>query len=349
MCETVIRSLTLEEAPDHAPLRGTRPGNSKVVRPAAQGGCVSLCVKSSQNARSPEGCPSGLKASLPAPLKACLPGPLSVAPPASPGSAPGPSRPMLTGDRKLTEQGVDTRQKGRGLEEEEKHAEGEEEKREEWMRSRSSSASSEDYIIILPDCFDTSRPLGDSMYSSALSQPGDPAAETPTDPETTPVEEHEATLGPGVSVASSANDMLCTSQTLDDEPLTPEVVAPPTAGLTPSLEGREQPEHDQSASQKVGEEDGGSELYQNQEASRPQQDTPTGDTQEDTAADNPEDPSHPGITDGLVKGALSVAASAYKALCTGQGPTQVSRLPGASPGEWDKWSGMSPGRKVAIE
>ena len=37
--------------------------------------------------------------------------------------------------------------------------------------------------------------------------------------------------------------------------------------------------------------------------------------------------SHPGITDGLVKGALSVAASAYKALCTGQGPTQVRALP----------------------
>ncbi|XP_037545222.1 next to BRCA1 gene 1 protein [Nematolebias whitei] len=32
-------------------------------------------------------------------------------------------------------------------------------------RSCSSSSSSEDYIIILPDCFDTSRPLGDSMYS----------------------------------------------------------------------------------------------------------------------------------------------------------------------------------------
>lgn len=34
---------------------------------------------------------------------------------------------------------------------------------------------------------------------------------------------------------------------------------------------------------------------------------------------------HPGITGGLVKGALSVAASAYKALFTGQpGPVQVS-------------------------
>ncbi|KAG7278760.1 hypothetical protein CRUP_008372, partial [Coryphaenoides rupestris] len=244
VCETVIRSLTLEEAPDHAPLRGTRPGNSKELAERPEPRRLSI----------------GLKASLPAPLKACLPGPLSVAPPAGLGSALGPSRATLTGDHKLTEQVVDTksmcadaRRKGRGLEEEEKHAEGEEEKREEWMRSRSSSASSEDYIIILPD---------------SLSQPGDPAAETPTYPETTPVEEREAltaTTGPGVSVTSSANDMLCTSQTLDDEPLTPEVVAPPTAVLTPS---------------------------------------------------------HPGITDGLVKGALSVAASAYKALCTGQGPTQ---------------------------
>lgn len=34
---------------------------------------------------------------------------------------------------------------------------------------------------------------------------------------------------------------------------------------------------------------------------------------------------HPGITSGLMKGALSVAASAYKALFTGQGPTQVSK------------------------
>ena len=29
VCETVIGSLTLEEAPDHAPVRGTRPGHGK--------------------------------------------------------------------------------------------------------------------------------------------------------------------------------------------------------------------------------------------------------------------------------------------------------------------------------
>lgn len=43
----------------------------------------------------------------------------------------------------------------------------------------------------------------------------------------------------GVSGSSSANDMLCTSQTLDDEPLTPEVVAPPTAVVTPRSVGLE--------------------------------------------------------------------------------------------------------------
>lgn len=45
--------------------------------------------------------------------------------------------------------------------EEDKEKKGE---KREGMRSRSSSTSSEDYIIILPDCFDTSRPLGESMY-----------------------------------------------------------------------------------------------------------------------------------------------------------------------------------------
>lgn len=159
---------------------------------------------------------------------------------------------------------------------EEKEKEGEEKK--EGTRSRSSSTSSEDYIIILPDCFDTSRPLGESMYrcglpgkdllsptwlltsvcvsvtltphslshrSSALSQPGDIPAKTPTDPETPssdlgsttlegePGDADETTAAAGLLANNSANDMLCTSQTLDDEPLTPEVVAPPKSVITP--------------------------------------------------------------------------------------------------------------------
>ncbi|TMS14700.1 Next to BRCA1 gene 1 protein [Larimichthys crocea] len=66
----------------------------------------------------------------------------------------------------------------------------------------------------------------------------------------------------------------------------------------------------------------GSELYQTEDASGPEQTQTDTKATEDTEEDNPEDPRHPGITSGLVKGALSVAASAYKALFTGQGPAQ---------------------------
>lgn len=95
-----------------------------------------------------------------------------------------------------------------------------------------SSASSEDYIIILPECFDTSRPLGDSMYSSALSQPGlergieggEPGVEAGQEP----VEAGEGPPGgENQPQGHSINDILMTSQTLDTVPLTPEVVGPP--------------------------------------------------------------------------------------------------------------------------
>ncbi|XP_035036544.1 next to BRCA1 gene 1 protein isoform X6 [Hippoglossus stenolepis] len=208
----------------------------------------------------------------------------------------------------------------------------------EERRSRSSSTSSEDYIIILPDCFDTSRPLGESMYSSALSQPGDISAQTPTDLDTPTsdltdhpgstaedggVAEANEASGTELSGTSSANDMLCTSQTLDDEPLTPEVVAPPKAIVTPSPESSGETDADTAAATAAaGEGAEGSELYQTEDASGSEQ-TQTDDTGDtEGTEDNPEDPRHPGITSGLVKGALSVAASAYKALFTGQGPTQ---------------------------
>lgn len=94
-----------------------------------------------------------------------------------------------------------------------------------------SSTSSEDYIIILPECFDTSRPLGDSMYSSALSQPGlergaegEPRVEAGQEP----VEAGERPSGgENQSQGHSINDILMTSQTLDTVPLTPQVVGPP--------------------------------------------------------------------------------------------------------------------------
>ncbi|XP_067333238.1 next to BRCA1 gene 1 protein isoform X5 [Channa argus] len=264
VCETVIRSMTLEEAPDHAPLRGPRPGTDGVVESHIE----SICMDSRE-----------------------------------------------------------------GMElKDDKENEGKEKRK--GARSRSSSTSSEDYIIILPDCFDTSRPLGESMYSSALSQPGDIAAKTPTDPDTPSsdnqgsfIRERElgeadnAAAAPGTDLSgtSSANDMLCTSQTLDDEPLTPEVVAPPKAVITPSPESSGETDGEAAA---AGEGTESSELYQSEDASGPEQTLINDTVTTEETDDNPEDPRHPGITSGLVKGALSVAASAYKALFTGQGPTQ---------------------------
>nr|XP_046270973.1 next to BRCA1 gene 1 protein isoform X2 [Scatophagus argus] len=348
VCETVIRSMTLEEAPDHTPLRGSRPGT--VVRPAAQGGSSSSCVKSktARTEDSPESSPNSsknalkppatLKASLPPPLKASLPAPLSVAPTPGPGpsSAPTPlhALPRASTLQEYSTTDGDEESHVEKMKKPQENKEKETEEKREGTRSRSSSTSSEDYIIILPDCFDTSRPLGESMYSSALSQPGDIPVKSPTDPEPaspdhsgsiTPegqlgeADEAAAAPGAGMSGTSSANDMLCTSQTLDDEPLTPEVVAPPKATVTPSPESSGETEADPAA----GEGAEGSELYQTEDASGSQQ-TRTDDTEatEDAEEDSSEDPRHPGITSGLMKGALSVAASAYKALFTGQGPTQ---------------------------
>lgn len=123
--------------------------------------------------------------------------------------------------------------------------------------SQTSSASScDDYIIVLPDCFDTSRPLGESMYSSAMSQPditaSAGAAVTSTNPDiqeeteddrdsesagtallkdrperTEVVSAEDSAPPPVLPIHSSVNQMLFASQTLDAVTLTPEVVSPP--------------------------------------------------------------------------------------------------------------------------
>ncbi|KAJ8251897.1 hypothetical protein GJAV_G00226670 [Gymnothorax javanicus] len=158
------------------------------------------------------------------------------------------------------------------------------------VRSRASSASSDDYIIILPDCFDTSRPLGESMYSSVLSQPGP---------------EEGAPCG-----RNSVSDMLCASQTLDTVPLTPVVLPTPTP----------RPE-------RLGNKDltaeglDTSELYQpaaTPQRTGPDQSQPASPSKKSDTETPPGQKPPGGLTDGLVKGAFSVAASAYKALFTGQ-------------------------------
>lgn len=131
----------------------------------------------------------------------------------------------------LPEEGplADEREEIVQIAEEEAVVEEEDELKDE-VRSQS-SASSEDYIIILPECFDTSRPLGDSMYSSALSQPslergaeGEPGIEAGQEP----VEAGERPPGgDNQPQGHNISDILMTSQTLDTVPLTPEVVGPP--------------------------------------------------------------------------------------------------------------------------
>ncbi|XP_036889395.1 next to BRCA1 gene 1 protein isoform X3 [Sturnira hondurensis] len=251
VCETVIRSLTLDAAPDHTP-----PCRQKSLH-----------------------------------MKFALPeeGPLG-----------------------------DEREEMVHITEEEAVAEEEEEDELKDEVQSQSSASSEDYIIILPECFDTSRPLGDSMYSSALSQPGlerggaegDPGVEAGQEP----VEAGERPPGGGNQPQGhSISDILMTSQTLDTVPLTPEVVGPPPQlprsppyAQLPGSPGVDLPVTmpDVSAvpEQIAGEPRGSSGLVNSRQKTY----------------DHSRHHHHgSGIAGGLVKGALSVAASAYKALFAG--------------------------------
>ncbi|XP_016057630.1 PREDICTED: next to BRCA1 gene 1 protein isoform X3 [Miniopterus natalensis] len=250
VCETVIRSLTLDAAPDHNP-----PCRQKSLH-----------------------------------MKFALPeeGPL--------------------GDER--EEMVHISEEEAVLEEEE-----EDELKDE-VQSQS-SASSEDYIIILPECFDTSRPLGDSMYSSALSQPGlergaesEPGIEAGQEP----AEAGERSPGgENQPQGYSINDILMTSQTLDTVPLTPEVVGPPPRlpRSPPCAQHHGSPGVDLPVTipevssvpdQIRGEPRGSSGLVNSRQKSY----------------DHSRHHHHgSSIAGGLVKGALSVAASAYKALFAG--------------------------------
>ncbi|XP_072298445.1 next to BRCA1 gene 1 protein [Eucyclogobius newberryi] len=327
VCEAVIRSMTLEEAPEPRPVQEPRT-EATGTKDSAQRRASSAvkCLKSPVT--SPSKPLSPLQAMSAAPT-----------PTAGPCSAQGPrSVPThLQASPTAADEGGQCTMKSLCV------APTQGPQHSERPRSRSSSTSSEDYIIILPDCFDTSRPLGDSMYSSALSEPGDVPARTPADTSTDPssVPTTDSASDPAADLASgptakaseacergsspsSANDMLCTSQTLDQEPLTPEVVAPPMAPMAPPMAhrsgspGASEP-HSAAADQDV-EGCGAPETPQDSNAEQDQ--AHGGDPSAEPEQEPPEDPRDAGLTGGLVKGALSVAASAYKALFTGQGPPQ---------------------------
>ncbi|XP_064170528.1 next to BRCA1 gene 1 protein isoform X1 [Anguilla rostrata] len=285
VCETVIRSLTLEE-PDRVPLRRPRP------RPAPRKVCSSAAHDSSSSAgNATEQCREKRAGpDMEAGLRTI------EAPPPSTSQVIQEERspPEVGGESDIEIVCADPG--GAGAEEGVGGAAGEgagaatagADEQDE-VRSQASSASSEDYIIILPDCFDTSRPLGESMYSSALSQAGADGAP---------------------SGCSSVSDMLCASQTLDAVPLTPVVV--PATPRRPERLGKKDLTVETLDT---------SELYQPADSpdcsgsDQSQQASPS----EKSGSEVPQDHRAPGgLTDGLVKGALSVAASAYKALFTGQ-------------------------------
>ncbi|XP_072927653.1 NBR1 autophagy cargo receptor a isoform X3 [Hemitrygon akajei] len=196
----------------------------------------------------------------------------------------------------------------------------EEEKYE--IESQGSSDCSEDYIIILPECFDTSRPLGDSMYSSALSQPEDEEEEEEeievvSDAD---VSENENAVSENKSQLHNINDIFCISQTLEMEPLKPEVLSAPLheqrndAGTLNSSEVHsdvpEMPEvENPPVNSTVHQQRNVSTAFEVECAEVPR--TMNNQLQ------CPHLRHHSGIAGELVKGALSVAASAYKALFAG--------------------------------
>ncbi|XP_032357958.1 NBR1 autophagy cargo receptor a isoform X5 [Etheostoma spectabile] len=238
-------------------------------------------------------------------------------------------------------------------------------KGEDWeeVSSQTSSVSScDDYIIVLPDCFDTSRPLGESMYSSAMSQPDDDddgaaADVTSADGDTQREEEEDSSSEPGEvaplrerqdeaevvdaedssvntwppavpPVHSSVNQMLCASQTLDAVTLTPEVVPPPV--LPDSLLPPPTLYSPRSEALYLAEDPSppACDPYEPQQprvhlnvSSGLSRSAGSASSAFETYNPRPSNALQPrgqgGITEGLVKGALSVAASAYKALFTG--------------------------------
>ncbi|NWY30290.1 NBR1 protein, partial [Pheucticus melanocephalus] len=244
VCETVIRSLTLDAAPDHKP---------------------------------PQKNPKILQRDLPLPDEST-----------SPHSAAG------NGDEE-----VDDRDD---------------------VQSQCSSASSEDYIIILPECFDTSRPLGDSMYSSALSQPG---LEKTGEPETVA----EIPEGGNQPQIQRISDTLTTSQALAAVPLTPATVdsLPQAQRNLSSVQNSTFQEANTAASEHIS--SAPHDQVQREEPSGEDNHEPGSSAFLTKFSEYPRYPQGSSIAGELVKGALSVAASAYKALFAG--PPIIEQQPAA--------------------
>nr|XP_025041751.1 next to BRCA1 gene 1 protein isoform X1 [Pelodiscus sinensis] len=281
VCETVIRSLTLDAAPDHKP-----PQRKKSLQSSLQTlqDTLSYSVKSEET-------PGTKSHSIPKPKEMG-------------------SKSHLTEENRFEKPAASD---SASLSGEPSDAEYEEDDVKDEVQSQASSASSEDYIIILPECFDTSRPLGESMYSSALSQPSLERA----------VETERETVIPEVSQPQfhNINDILTISQTLDAVPLTPEIVGilPQQQRNSSSLQSHSLQNRNWPVTEEVPS------AVPDQIREEPSDEDFPGPGASGVVNNNkskcPEDTRHPqgsSLAGGLVKGALSVAASAYKALFAGQ-------------------------------
>ncbi|CAI5789795.1 to BRCA1 gene 1 isoform X2 [Podarcis lilfordi] len=284
VCETVIRSLTLDAAPDHRPPQRKESLQSSLQALQDNAHC------------SPNKDPVRIE-NVPSPT---LQEPESKNQGIEVAQEPEFEELLLQDGAELSD------------------GETEDDAKDE-VCSEASSTSSEDYIIILPECFDTSRPLGESMYSSALSQPSlEKVAEASASP-----------AGENQPSAHSINDMLTTSQTLDEVPLTPQILEPqPARSLAPP-----QNSSSQETSVPSGEDtswwvpDQTREVVQGADVPEP---PPAGNVNSTPTC--PEFSRHThgnSLAGDLVKGALSVAASAYKALFAGP-PTVEQALPVAT-------------------
>ncbi|NXO66618.1 NBR1 protein, partial [Phainopepla nitens] len=192
----------------------------------------------------------------------------------------------------------------------------EEEDDKDDVQSQCSSASSEDYIIILPECFDTSRPLGDSMYSSALSQPG---VEKPGEPETA-AENPEGGSQPQmhrVSDTLAAVPVQVTPATVDSSPQAQRNLS--------SLQNTVFQEPNIPASENIS--SAPPDEIQREEPSGEDNHGPGSSAFLTKFSEYPRYPQGSSIAGELVKGALSVAASAYKALFAG--PPIIEQQPAA--------------------
>ncbi|XP_043359366.1 next to BRCA1 gene 1 protein isoform X2 [Dermochelys coriacea] len=283
VCETVIRSLTLDAAPDHKP-----PQRKKSLQSSLQTlqDTFSYSVKSEEDIRTKSNSTSKTKEMG--------------------------SKSQQTEENRFEKFAVSDRANLSGEPSDAEYEEEEDVKDE--VQSQVSSASSEDYIIILPECFDTSRPLGESMYISALSQP---SLERAIDAEM----EMVIPEGESQPQVHNVNDILTTSQTLNAVPLTPEIVGTlsqlqrnPSSLQSHSLQKPNLPFTEEIPSS-----------VPDQIREEPRYEDFPGPGPSGIVNNNklkcPEYTRHPqgsSIAGGLVKGALSVAASAYKALFAGQ-------------------------------